>query len=110
MGNYDFEAFNETVYKASASVNNASIRGFYRLAPRAYPQVCNKERRHNVYKSHHNVSFRGPSKRYNNLQSDPVVPDPAIPGVRCTGCSASAVWPPPEVPPLYRILTKYRTG
>ena len=58
---YDFEALEKTVPEALASVTNASIRGFYRLAVRtidAYSAgLCygTEEFKHNVYRSHRQV-------------------------------------------------------
>ena len=58
---YDFEALKATVPEALASVTNAFIRGFYRLAVRtidAYSAgLCygTQEFKHNVYKSHRQV-------------------------------------------------------
>ena len=57
----DFEALKATVPEVLASVTNASIRGFYRLAVRtinAYSAgLCygTEEFKHNVYRSHRQV-------------------------------------------------------
>ena len=58
---YDFAALKTTVPEALASVSNASIRGFYRLALRtihvysAGMQYGAEEFKQTVYKSHHKV-------------------------------------------------------
>jgi hypothetical protein len=58
---YNFEALKSTVPEALASVTNASIRGFYRLAVRtidAYSaglRYGTEEFKHTVYKSHRQV-------------------------------------------------------
>ena len=58
---YDFEALKATVPEALASVSNASIRGFYRLALRAIDtysagmQYGAEEFKQTVYKSHRKV-------------------------------------------------------
>ena len=61
---YNFEALKATVPEALASVSNASIRGFYRLALRpidAYPagvQYGTEEFGRGVYESHRQVEDR----------------------------------------------------
>jgi hypothetical protein len=61
VGRYDFEALKKTVPEALASVTNASIRGFHRLALRdidAYSagvQYGTEEFKRTVYKSHRQV-------------------------------------------------------
>ena len=58
---YNFEALKETVPEALASVSNATIRGFYRLALRAIDaysmglQYGTEDFRSSVYKSHRQV-------------------------------------------------------
>ena len=58
---YDFEALKATVPEALASVTNASIRGFFRLAQRAIDaysaglQYRTSEFKQTVYKSHRQV-------------------------------------------------------
>ena len=57
----DFEALKATVPEALASVTNASIRGFYRLAVRTIDfysaglRYGTEEFKQNVYKSHRQV-------------------------------------------------------
>ena len=61
---YNFEALKATVPEALASVSNASIRGFHRLALRAIDaysagvQYGMEEFKQNVYKSHRQVEDR----------------------------------------------------
>ena len=68
---YDFAALKTTVPKALASVSNASIHGFYRLASRtthahsAGMQYGAEEFKQTVYKSHHKVENK--SKWWANM-------------------------------------------
>ena len=61
---YNFEVLKATVPEALASVSNASICGFYRLALRAIDtysagvQYVAEEFKQNVYKSHRQVKDR----------------------------------------------------